>query len=88
MAGDLWTLLSELSWGWPREWEELILIVGIALLATLIFHFIVFFVKITVKLVVVALVALLIYSAMTSSTNPLVMTPDPVLPPTDTVETG
>ena len=80
---DAWSLLSRLSWGWPREWEELVIIAGIALAATLLFHLLVLFVRITVKVVVGGLLVLLVYSIVQSSrVEPLMPSaPPPGAPP-------
>lgn len=74
---SIWSRLTSISWGWPREWEELVLIAAAALVLTLLLHVLSLFIRITVRVVVVGLLVLLVYSAVRGARG------QPILPPAD-----
>jgi len=58
----LFEIFRNLSWGWPREWEELLIIIVLGLLLTIVYRTSKIFMKLTIGLTVVGLIALLAYS--------------------------
>lgn len=61
---SLFEIFRNLSWGWPREWEELLIIIVLGLFLTIVYRTSKIFMKLTIGLTVVGLIALLVYSFM------------------------
>tara|TARA_B100000029_G_scaffold253370_1_gene250308 strand:- start:465 stop:731 length:267 start_codon:yes stop_codon:yes gene_type:complete len=61
---NLFEIFQNLSWGWPREWEELTIIIILGFLLTVVYRTSKIFMKFTIGLTVVGLIALLAYSLM------------------------
>ena len=59
---SLLEFFENLSWGWPREWEELAIIIILGFLLTIVYRTSKIFIKLTIGLTIVGLVVLLIYS--------------------------